>query len=114
MGLSEMEYDHLYDYAACRRYPTGSCKNQRRIIRRKCIEHFRAEGGILYYSAVATSKVSEQDRNWKVVVRTEGERKRIIESCHSSPHGKCDIIGGYYRMGIIRIIVHFRESTVSG
>ena len=95
MGLSETEYDHLYDYAAFRRYPTGSCKNQRRIIRRKCIEHFRAEGGILYYSAVATSKVSEQDRNWKVVVRTEGERKRIIESCHSSPHGKCDIVGGY-------------------
>ena len=52
MGLSETEYDHLYDYAAFRRYPTGSCKNQRRIIRRKCIEHFRADGGIVYYSAV--------------------------------------------------------------
>ena len=55
MGLSEMEYDPLYDYAAFRRYPTGSCKNQRHIIRHTCIEHFRAEGGILYYSAVATA-----------------------------------------------------------
>ena len=97
MGLTELEYDHLYDYAAFSRYPTGSSKtkNQRHIIRRKCIEHFRAEDGVLYYSAVGTTQVSESascgpvDRSWKVVVRTEKERRRIIESCHSSPHGKC-------------------------
>ena len=59
MGLTELEYDHLYDYAAFSRYPTGSSKNQRRIIRRKCIEHFRAEDGVLYYSAVGTTQVSE-------------------------------------------------------
>ena len=92
MGLTEIEYDQLYDYAAFSQYPTGSSKNQRRIIRRKCIKHFRAESGVLYYSAVGTSKVSESagclDRAWKVVVRTEKERRRIIESCHSSPHGK--------------------------
>lgn len=74
------------------RYPPGSSKNQRRIIRRKCIEHFRAEDGVLYYSAVSTSKVSKSDscpdREWKIVVRTEEERRRILESCHSSAHGK--------------------------
>ena len=91
MGLTAIEYDHLYDYAAFSRYPTGSSKNLRRIIRRKCIEHFRAENGVLYYSAVSvgTSKAAScPDRAWKVVVRTEEERRRIIESCHSSPHGK--------------------------
>ena len=92
MGSTEIEYDHLYDYAAFSRYPTGSFKNQRRIIRRKFIEHFRAEDGVLYYSAVGTSKVSKSascpDREWKVVVRMEKERRRIIESCHSSPHSK--------------------------
>ena len=89
MKLSEIGYDHLYDYAAFSRYPTGFSKNQRRIIRRKCIEHFRAEDGVLYYSASKVSKsASCQDRTWKIVVRTEEERRRIIESCHSSPHGK--------------------------
>ena len=34
-GEMEIEYDHLYNYAAFSRYPTGSSKNQRRIIRRK-------------------------------------------------------------------------------
>ena len=90
MGLTEIEYDQLYDYVAFSRYPTGSSKNQRRIIRHKCIEHFRVKDGVLYYSAVGTSKVSKSgscpDRTWKVVVRTEKERRRIIESCHSNPY----------------------------
>ena len=88
MRLSEIEYDHLYDYAAFSRYPTGFSKNQRRIIRRKCIEHFRAEDGVPYYSASKVSKsASCQDRTWKIVVRTEEERRRIIESCHSRMTG---------------------------
>lgn len=28
MGLTELEYDHFYDYAAFGHYPTGSSKNQ--------------------------------------------------------------------------------------
>ncbi len=95
MGLTELDYDQLYNYAAFSQYPPGSSKNQRRIIRRKCIEHFRAEDGLLYYSAVGTTKVSDScpDRAWKVVVRTDKERRRIIESCHSSAHGKCLYMG---------------------
>ena len=37
-GEMELEYDHLYNYVAFSRYPTGCSKNQRCIIRRKCIE----------------------------------------------------------------------------
>ena len=58
-GDMELEYDHLYNYAAFSRYPTGSSKNQRRIIRHKCIEHFRTEDGVLYYSACG--RVFERD-----------------------------------------------------
>ena len=78
--LTETEYDHLFDYVAFSRYPTGS-KNQRRIIRRKCNEHFTVKEGLLYYSALGTSKVSElkktgdySGRDWKVVVRMAKER----------------------------------------
>jgi len=92
MGLTELECDHLYDYAAFGRYPTGSSKNQRRIIQRKCIKHFRAEDGVLYYSAVGTTQAAScPDRNWKVMVRMEKERRRIIESCHTSFHCKCTV-----------------------
>ena len=58
-GDMELEYDHLYNYTAFSRYPTGSSKNQCRIIRCKCIEHFRVEDGVLYYSACR--RVCEQD-----------------------------------------------------
>ena len=43
---------------------------------------------MLYYSASKVSKsASCQDRTWKIVVRTEEERRRIIESCHSRMTG---------------------------
>ena len=45
-------------YAAFSRYPTSSSKNNRHIIRRKCIEHFHAEDGVLYY---ACGRVCERD-----------------------------------------------------
>ena len=50
-GEMVLEYDHLYNYAAFSRYPTGSSKNQHRIIRHKYIENFHAEDRVLYYSA---------------------------------------------------------------
>ena len=58
-GEMELEYHHIYNYAAFSHYPTSSSKNQCRIIQRKCIEHFRVEDRVLYYSACR--KVCEQD-----------------------------------------------------
>ena len=58
-GEMELEYDHLYNYAAFRRYPTGSSKNQRRIIRHKCIEHFTQRMECSDYSAC--QRVCERD-----------------------------------------------------
>ena len=57
---SWLEYDHLYNYAAFSRYPTRSSKNRCCIIPRKCIEHFRAEDGVLYYSACG--RVCKRDK----------------------------------------------------
>jgi len=56
-GEMVLKYDHLYNYAAFSRYPTSSSKNQRHIIRRKCIEHFGAEDGVLYYMYSACRRV---------------------------------------------------------
>ena len=57
-GEMELEYHHLYNYAAFIRYPTSSSKNQHRIIRHKCIEHFRAADGVLYYSEGLRTRLS--------------------------------------------------------
>ena len=59
MELTVIGYFQLYDYAVFSRYPNSSLKNQLHNIRRKCIEYFRTEDGVLYYSTVGTSKVSK-------------------------------------------------------
>ena len=90
--MFENVYDELYEYAAFTRYPITSSKNEPRIIRRKCFEHYYAADGLLYYSSVGTNKAlklsSLLDRKWRVVVRTLEEGKRIIDSSHSSPFGR--------------------------
>ena len=90
--MLENVYDEIYDYAAFKQYPKTSSKNERRIIRRKCVEHYYVTDGLLHYSAVGTSKALKistlLDRKWKTVVRTCEEGKRIMESCHSSPHSE--------------------------
>ena len=46
VGLTEIEYNHLYNYAAFKRYPTGSSKNQCCLIWHKYFETFCAEDGV--------------------------------------------------------------------
>ena len=36
----EEEYRHVYDFIGNHSYPTGFSKNEKRILRRKCQEHF--------------------------------------------------------------------------
>ena len=38
--MLENVYDELYEYVAFTRYPITSSKNERRIIRRKCLSTF--------------------------------------------------------------------------
>ena len=89
--MTEDEYDILYDFIA---YQKCSSKNKRRVILWKCKEHFTVQDSILMYTTLGSSKVLSLEkegnftgRDWKVVVKTEKERKRIIKSCHSSAHG---------------------------
>ncbi len=81
------DYDEVYGYLANDTYPSGYNKNQRRVLRRKCLSHFKASGGILYYS-----KTTSGERNWRVVVKTVAEKKRILEACHSDEQGRIYVV----------------------
>ena len=87
MVLTESGYGAIYQYLASGKYETGSSKNQRRIIRRKAQEHYRIENGRLFYSAISSTNTTKE-RTWKLVIKTEEERQRILESCHSGIGGK--------------------------
>ena len=89
--MAEDDYDGLYEYLAFSKYPTGSSKNQRRILRRKARVHYGVKSGRLLYSATssATASLNEKtERNWKLVIKTREERLRILENCHSGTVGK--------------------------
>ncbi len=88
--LTETEYDYVFTYVVDGSYPDGYTKNERRSLRRKCNCHFMVQDGMLYYSSADVTKHSpdKTKRGWRMVVRTERERRRIIESCHSSNQGK--------------------------
>jgi len=49
------------------------------------IEHYKVKNGRLLYSAAGRSEVTKKGstRAWKVVVKTEEERGRILNNCHS-------------------------------
>ena len=66
------DYDVVYDYLMKAAYPSGCSKNQRRVLRRRCIDHFKVSGGILYYSKTTSGT---DNRDWRIVVKTD---------CHSS------------------------------
>ena len=68
-------------YLANGEYPVELSKGEKANLWRKC-RNFKLEDGLHYYRK-ASSEVQ-----WKKCVRSEEERRRIIESCHAGFGGK--------------------------
>lgn len=83
--MAEEDYDEVYQYLRCQQYPGGYSKDQKRNFRRKCVDNYTIEKGILYYHAKGS-------KEWKQVPRSGSERERIIEACHSLPEGKVEVL----------------------
>ena len=67
-------------------YPSGLSKGEKANLRRKCKNNFKLEDGILYYrKAVADG---ESCAPWRICVKTEEDKRRIMESCHAGLEGK--------------------------
>ena len=62
-------------------YPSGIGKGEKANLRRRCRNNFKLEDGILYY------KKAGEVLEWKVCVRSDEEKMKIIESCHAGVGG---------------------------
>ena len=96
--MDKDEFSVVENYLRRNQYPEGISKEDIRPIRlrRKC-KNFKFPGGVLYFKRV---KKGESDgEGWKICVRTEGEKRRILLSCHAGIEGKTERI--YYSAGPI-------------
>ena len=52
--------------------------------RRKCHNKYKFEAGVLYYKV---AKTVGGDEPWRVCIRTEKEKSKIMDSCHAGTGG---------------------------
>ena len=76
----EINYQTIYDYLHCGKYPAGSSFNQKRATRNKA-KKFVIKDGVLHY------KTKDGLRQW--ITETHQQRK-IIQACHA------DKLGGHF------------------
>ena len=86
-----MEYfADIERYILLGEYPAGLSKGDKANLRRRCRNNFKLEAGILYYRRAGGGDAEP----WRIVVRTEKEKQRILESCHVA-------VGGRHSLGYI-------------
>ena len=61
-------------------------KGEKANLRRKCKNNFKFETGMLYYNVYKKDGIDEASK-WKICVRSDDEKRRILESCHSGIDG---------------------------
>ena len=77
------ELNIVEQYLLHSRYPEGYTKADKTNLRRKCRQNFKLEDGVLYYR----KNIKTASEPWRICVRTDNEKKRILESCHSGIEG---------------------------
>ena len=80
LTIMEINYETIYDYLHCGKYPVGSNDNQKRATRNKA-KKFIIQDGVLHY--VTKSGL----RQW---VTNQEQQRKIIEACHA------DKLGGHF------------------
>ena len=89
--MDQNEFSIVEDYLRMNQYPKGISKGDKANLRRKC-KNFKFDCGVLYFRRV--KKGEGEEEGWKICVRTEDEKRRILESCHAGIEGKTESI--YY------------------
>ena len=96
--MNKDEFSVVEDYLRRNQYPEGISKGDKANLRCKC----KLDCGVLYFKKV---KKGEGDgEGWKICVRTEDEKRRILESCHAGIEGKAERI--YYSVGTIILYLY--------
>ena len=66
-------------YLRSSQYPKGMTKGEKANFRRKCKNNFKFETGMLYFK--------KDGIDGKICVRSDNEKRQILESCHSGIEG---------------------------
>jgi hypothetical protein len=74
-------------YLLCGEYPAGLSKGDKANLRRRCRNNFKLEAGVLYYRR-ASGEDDESGEPWRIAVKTEDDRQRILESYHAGVGGR--------------------------
>ncbi|KAL5509260.1 hypothetical protein EMCRGX_G004598 [Ephydatia muelleri] len=82
--MDQDEFSVVEDYLRMNQYPKGISKGDKANLRRKC-KNFKFDCGVLYFRRVKKGEGDEE--GWKIWVRTEDEKRRILESCHAGIEG---------------------------
>ena len=61
-------------------------KGKKANFRRKCRNNYKLEDGVLHYRKNITCE-GKDDALWRVCVRSDEEKERILESCHAGVAG---------------------------
>ena len=102
--MDQDEFSVVEDYLRMNQYPKGISKGDKANLRRKC-KNFKFDCGVLYFRRVKKGEGDEE--GWKICVRTEDEKRRILESCHAGIEGKTESIYLY------NTATNVRELTLS-
>ena len=78
--MDKDEFSVVENYLRMNQYPKGISKGDKANLRRKC-NNFKFDCGVLYFKRVKKGEGDEE--GWKICVRTEDEKSRILESCHA-------------------------------
>ena len=88
-----MDFDQLQNienYLHRGEYPSGIEKKDKANFRRKCRNNYKFEKGTLYYKKCTVKEVEliPGASEWKVCIRSEKEKTRVLESCHGDQEKK--------------------------
>ena len=81
------DYDSIYRYLESGIYAEGLSKNEKRNLRCKCKKNFKIENGQLFCRKSDRGAESEREPQWKLCLKTEDDKQRMLPSCHSSDTG---------------------------
>ena len=84
MATEEEKYRRIFAFLALHRYPSGFKKNEKRILRRKCLKHYCVKRGLLMYSRMSTNDAKKKHLNqqWRQVPQSKEDKEGILHSCH--------------------------------
>ena len=78
--MADDEFTAVETYLRSSQYPQEHDKEREKAnLRLNCKNNFKFETGMLYYKKDGIDEASK----WKICVRSDDEKRRILESCHS-------------------------------